>query len=114
MNRIEKECYIDIFREKCRRSREKARREIWDEVTSRLEVGRRQARRLLMRRQVGRPRNPERRKRPGQYQDYEFISELRSVWKKTRYMCSPHLKASMPVWLPFIEKDCRRFSPHSS
>ena len=111
MNRLEKECYIEIFHEKYRRSKKKARGEILDEVTGRLEVGRRQARRLLMRRQVGRPRNPERRGRPGKYQDREFITELRFVWKKTRYMCSRHLKASMPVWLPFIEGDGRRFGP---
>jgi hypothetical protein len=109
MNKLEKECYIGIFRERYRRAKKKSRGKILDEVTGRLEVGRRQARRLLNRRQVGRPGNPERRGRPGKYQDREFIGELRFVWKKTRYMCSRHLKAAMPTWLPFIEKDGRRF-----
>lgn len=109
MDGIEKRCLIEYLGKKYRRSRKKVKGQIIKEVTKELGIGERQARRLLVSKEVGRPRKPGFRGRPSKYRDKEFVSALRYVWRRTRYMCSRHLKSAMPEWLPCIEEEIGKF-----
>jgi hypothetical protein len=52
---------------------------------------------------------PDRRaKRPGakkQYDDKELLEPLKRIWLATDQMCSKRLKAALPLWLPFYDKE---------
>jgi len=110
MNELEKRCIIEFLRNRYSRGRKSDRGTILDEACERLGVGRRQAKRLLGRKEPGGPRKPPHRGRPSKYGDRDFIDALKLVWRTTRYMCSRHLKAAMPEWLPPIEIECGKFS----
>lgn len=109
MNSIEKRCIVEVLGARYRQVRKQSKGAILDDLSVRLGVGRRQAKRLLGSRKPGRPRNPERRGRPSKYRDPEFIAGLRSVWRITKYMCGRHLKAAIPDWLPHIEAERGKF-----
>lgn len=111
MNGLEKRCIVEVFRSKYRLGRKRLKGEILAEVSARLKVGRRQARRLLgAERRVGRPRNGDRRGRPSKYGDAEFRAALRIVWTLSGFMCSRMLRAAIPHWLPVIELERGRFT----
>lgn len=103
MQGIEKRCFIEDLRSRYGRSKKEAKGRILDMLEECLGVGRRQAKRLMESQGVGRPRNRKRAGRRGKYQDREFKQALRRVWREMRYMCSRHMKAAMPEWLPAIE-----------
>ncbi len=77
----------------------------------RLDLGRRQARRLLSAREVGRPKNPGKVGRPGKYQDARFKAALRSLWGRLGYMCSRSFHSALPDWLPAIEEQHGSYAP---
>ena len=110
MSGLEKRCIIEFLRKRYRRAKKGDRSAILDEGCERLGVGRRQAKRLLGKKEPGRPRKPGQRGRPAKYRDQEFVVALKLVWRTTRYMCSRHLKAAIPEWLPPIETDSGKFS----
>jgi hypothetical protein len=110
MESIKKRCLIEMLRVRYNRSRKKEKGEILEELGEQLGIGRKQAQRLLGAKEVGRPRNPLRRGRPSRYRDVEFIAALKLVWKTTKYMCSRHLRAAIPDWLPAIEAERGPFS----
>lgn len=109
MDALEKRCIIEFLSSQYRRAKKREKGRILDEACERLEVSRRQAKRLLKAKLSGRPRKPDERGRPSKYQDREFISALKFVWRSTCYMCSRHLKAAMPEWLPPIEVERGKF-----
>jgi len=108
-SRVEKQCIINILRDKHKDSRKKEKGRIISELCERLLVGRKQAIRLLSRSEVGRPRKL-RLGRPSKYQDLEFKNSLRQVWKITDYLCGRRLKEAIPFWLPAIEEEHGAFS----
>jgi len=103
MEKHKKQCLIEFLRPKYQVCGKKKRGEILDELVESLGVCRRQARRLMEPKPVGRPRKLDGRGRPSKYGVPGFEAALRFIWKKTRYMCSRHLHAAIPEWLPFIE-----------
>lgn len=105
MDAAEKHYFISILRNRYRKSEKKKKGEILDEVCESLSLSRKHAMRLMRSFEPGRPRKPFKRGRPSKYQNPEFISALRIVWKSTRYMCSRLLKEAIPSWLPYIEDD---------
>lgn len=113
MDNLEKRSILEFLRSKYRRTKRKPEKVgILDEVVKLLEVGRRQAKRLMAIREPGRPKNPDRRGRPGKYQDSEFKQALKEVWATTHYMCGRLLKAAIPDWLKPIEEERKSaFSP---
>lgn len=106
---LEKQCIIKVLTDKYRRSRKREKGEILDEACKALEVGRKQAIRLLNSAEVGRPRNPVKRGRPSKYQDHDFKVALRRVWRIIRFPCSRALKAAIPQWLVAIEAEYGAF-----
>ena len=56
------------------------------------------------------PKKPQKRGAKGRYQDAEFKSALRRLWKELDYICSRNLKKAIPEWLPFFEADKGEFS----
>lgn len=110
MKGLEKRAFVEHLSSRYRRSSKLGKGELIREACERLKVGRRQARRLLGSKSVGRPRKPDFRGRPSKYRDQEFIAALKYVWKRTRYMCSRHLKSAIPEWLPCIEAEQGSFS----
>lgn len=110
MKGLEKQGFIEYLGSRYRRARKGSKGELLDEAVERLKVSRRQARRLLSVKSIGRPKKPDFRGRPSKYRDSEFVAALRYVWKRTRYMCSRHLKSAMPEWLPCIEEERGVFS----
>ena len=53
-------------------------------------------------------RRPAGRKR--RYDD-EVAQVLRTLWQWTDQMCSKHLKAALPEWVPYVEREQGRLSP---
>ena len=53
-------------------------------------------------------RRPAGRKR--RYDD-EVAQVLGTLWQWTDQMCSKHLKAALPEWLPYVEREQGRLSP---
>lgn len=98
-------CFVEILAAKYRRSSKGTKGAILGEVVEKLGVGRRQARRLMEPLARERPRKRDNRGRPSRYGDVEFRAALRYMWQTTRYMCSRHLKAAMPEWLPYVEAE---------
>lgn len=105
MGKTQRAVLVEIFKNRYRKASRRDKGLILEEVCRDLEVGRRQARRLLTHFEIGRPRKPRRRGPKARYQDPEFIAALKLIWRTTHYMCSRHLKASLPEWLPHIEAD---------
>jgi hypothetical protein len=103
-----------MLRERHRRCRKGLKGAIISELCELLGVCRKQAIRLLNESEVGRPRKPGKRGRPGKYQDKAFKDALRKIWKMTRYPCGRALKSAIPLWLPAIEEDSGAFSPDIS
>lgn len=104
MKGIEKRCILEHLRKQYQRGSKREKGKILDTVSESFGTCRRQARRLMMPMAIGRPTKPGKRGRPGRYQDMEFKAELRRVWRIMRHMCSRHLKAGIPDWLPAIEE----------
>lgn len=109
MKYAEKAWYIGILKERYRRGKKNQKGRILDEACGLLSLSRRQARRLLSPGEVGRPKKSGKGGRPGRYQDREFKDSLKIIWRITHYMCSRHLKAALPHWLPFIEQERGEF-----
>lgn len=108
MKDIEKYCFLEPLRYKYKEAKKKEKGAILDSVQECLELSRRQARRLMEGRNVGRPKNPGKAGRRGKYQDLAFRQSLKEVWKKMHFVCSRIMKAGMPEWLHFIEEDRSR------
>ena len=100
---------IKVLKEKYLRSRKGEKGEILDAACKALEVGRKQAIRLLNSAAVGRPRNPVKRGRPSMYQDHDFKAALKRIWRMGRIPCSRALKAAIPHWLVAIEAEYGAF-----
>lgn len=107
---VEKRCILGVLRPRYRRGTRKDKGAILSELCERLGVGRKHAIRLLNEQTVGRPRNPERRGRPGKYQDKPFQEALRKVWKTVRYPCGRALKSAIPLWIAAIEEEHGAFT----
>jgi hypothetical protein len=105
-----KKDYLSIFRNKYRKSTKLGKGKILNEVTDELSIDRKYAIRLLSAKSSGRPKKPGKRGNPGKYQDYEFKSALRAIWRICDYMCSKKLKVAIPDWLPFIEESKGKYS----
>jgi hypothetical protein len=110
MGSVGREREISWLRRRYKEAKRKEKTEILTEVVERFSVGRRQAKRLMNEESTRGRSKPSQRGRPSKYQDPEFIKALRVVWKSTKFMCSRHLKAAMPEWLPFVEKEYGCFS----
>lgn len=110
-NAAERRCILLILRERHRRANRNEKGLIISEVCEQLSVGRKQAIRLLSARDVGRPRNPGKRGRPGKYQDKPFKDALRKVWRTVRYPCGKTLKSAIPHWIGAIEEEYGTFEP---
>lgn len=111
MRGLEERCYLEMLRGRYCKAGKKAKGDILSEVEERFQVCRRQARRLMEPRAVGRPKNSRRPGRRGKYQDAEFRQALREVWRAMRYMCGRLLKAGIPDWLEAIEAERGRPFP---
>lgn len=105
MKGVERRRYLEWLGKEYRRGGKEKKGEILTQVSERLGVCRRQARRLLAAKEVGRPKKLSRRGRPGRYQDSEFKDALKLMWRTCRYMCSRHLKAALPDWLEYVEQE---------
>lgn len=105
MNKIEKECYIEVLRYDYKRANKKEKGQILNKIQEKLKLSRRQARRLVQPKAKGRPKNPIKPGRRAKYQDLAFKSALKEVWRKTYYRCSRTMKAQIPEWLEYIEED---------
>lgn len=105
MNEQEKRCIVGVSRGRYARGGKKEKGEILDELCEQLSVSRRHVRRLLAKKEVGRPRKPRKRGRRSRYGDPSFEKALRDFWKTTRYMCSRHLKAAIPEWIDYLEQE---------
>lgn len=110
MEGIKKRCLVEMLRVRYRRASKKEKGRIISELRAAIKVGRRQAKRLLGRREVGRPKKFVPRGRPARYGDHEFIEALKVVWRIMKYMCSRHMKAALPEWLSAIEEERGEFS----
>lgn len=113
MNELEKRCIVGVFRGRYSRGSKKEKGRILEELCERLTVSRRHARRLLTKKDVGRPRKPRKRGRGRKYGDPSFEKALREFWKTTRYMCSRHLKAAIPEWIDFLEEERGAYAPET-
>ena len=111
MSEAEKRCILSVLRTRYERVNKSRKSAIITELCERLSIGRKHAIRLLNSHEVGRPRNPHKRGRPGRYQDKAFKDALRKIWKTTRYPCGRALKSAIPLWIGAIEADIGRFSP---
>ena len=110
-NEAERRCILLILRDGYRRRSKKEKGRIIEELGRQLGVGRKRAIALLNASEVGRPRNPGKRGRPGMYRDKPFKDALRRVWKVVRYPCGRALKSAIPHWLPAIEERYGAFAP---
>jgi hypothetical protein len=111
MEGSKKRCIVDMLRSRYRRGSKSEKGRILDELCGALKIGKRQAKRLLGRREVGRPKKFGHRGRPSTYRDHEFIEALRYTWKTMKYMCSRYMKAALPEWLGAIEETRGKFPP---
>ena len=104
MLQAEREWFIKDLRTRYGRAGKGEKGELLDTAQEHLKLSRRQVRRLLAPLGTGRPRNPLRTGRPGKYQSYDFRTALKGLWREMHYMCSRHLHAAIPEWLPHIEQ----------
>lgn len=111
MKEVEKACIIRLLKDSYRRAGKKQKGIILEDLCKRLSVSRKHAIRLMSPLETGRPRKPGRRGRPSKYQDPEFKTALRLVWKTTRYMCSRALVEAIPDWLPAMAEEGITFLP---
>jgi len=110
MGSVGREKEISWLGRRYKLSSRKQKSEILTEVVERFSVGRRQAKRLMSGDFRGGKKKAAKRGRPSKYQEACFMKALRLAWKSTKFMCSRHLKAAMPEWLPFLEKEHGEFS----
>lgn len=105
MERDKKSRILWVFRSRYHEGSRKVKIAVITEVCGLLGVSRRHGRRLLVEKRQGRPRKSHRCGRPKQYGDPSFTKELRWLWRTSHYMCSRHLKAAIPEWIPHVEAE---------
>ena len=98
MERKEKEYYLFVQRYRYEKLSKKQKGEILDEIQEKLGVCRRQALRLVKKREQGRPKK-KRVGRRSKYQSIEFKKALKEIWVLHDYACSGILKADMETWV---------------
>ena len=98
MERKEKEYYLFVQRYRYEKLSKKQKGEILDEIQEKLGVCRRQALRLVKKREQGRPKK-KRVGRRSKYQSIEFKKALKEIWVLHDYACSGILKAGMETWV---------------
>lgn len=103
MNKEEKETYLFIQRYKYGKLNKKQKGKILDEIQEKLGVSRRQALRLVKKREQGRPVK-RRAGRRSKYQRDDFKKALKEIWMLHDYSCSGILKADMETWVDAREK----------
>jgi hypothetical protein len=101
MSPVVKREYLEAIRLRYRRAKKGKKTKILDEFCEVCGYDRKYAIRLLNR------RKRRRRNRPGPKRQYgpEVAKVLKRIWLASEQMCSKRLKAALPMWLPYYEKE---------
>ena len=103
MTLSERRSYFEAIRKRYMKAPRHLKKSILDEYCAICGYNRKYAIRQLNRRPL---RNKAKRPGPKRYYEPERLLEpLRLIWLATEQVCSKKLKALLPIWLPFYEKD---------
>lgn len=98
--------YLQIIRPRYRSASKQDKIRILDEFCITCGYNRKYAIRILnSRQQVNSPKNLSKRGRSKVYREDLILTVLTDIWKTTNLPCSKRLKAILPIWLPFYEKE---------
>lgn len=98
--------YLEAISTRYHRAGKKAKTHILDEFCANCGYNRKYAIRLL--RKSRKKPSDKNSRRPGPktiYHETKLLDALKRIWFATDQMCSKKLKAALPLWLPFYEKE---------
>lgn len=101
--------YLEAIRNRYRNSGKRGKSVILDEFCATCGYNRKYAIRLLKK-----PLPASSQRRPGpvsRYHGEQLLVPLKRIWFATDQMCSKKLKAAIPLWLPFYEREYEPVSP---
>lgn len=108
MTLSERRSYFEAIRKRYLKAPRRLKKSILDEYCAICGYNRKYAIRQLNKRAM---RYKLKRPGPKRYYEPELLLEpLRVIWLATEQVCSKKLKALLPIWLPFYEKDYTQLS----
>lgn len=99
--------YIEAIRRRYRESGRKRKTLILDELCAVYGYGRKYAIRVLSRR----CKRPKLKRGPDVIYGEEVFEVVKELWLASDRMCSKRLKAAIPLWLPYYEREYAPLSP---
>ena len=110
MNHASKEEYLELIQPRYLRAKKAIKQKILDEFCEVCGYHRKYAIALLKKAVRVRKKAKQQPGRKSRYRDEVFLKALQRIWYQVDLVCSPRLKAAIPLWLPFYSQ---RFKPLS-